>query len=261
MTELNSDIRDYPIVQVSPDPADTYPDLQRGFRVPEEVFMIYCINHKTIAHFGGAWVSQFQLRYRLLVDKQYWEVGRYQGMEYDQYDTPAATYLVWQDIDGVVRGSVRTVPTDRPYMLKDLWPDMIETMSLPNSLSVWEATRFCIDDDLPVELRQRIKHELVCAFMEFGLKNDIQQMIGVMPMKLWQKVFIDAGWNIEFLGKEKKLDSGDVIVAGLMPISLDNLARVRQTTGVGHPVLLTMPLVMRQSAQLPSVKDKSKKVA
>ena len=44
-------------------------------------------------------------------------MDRFQGMEYDQYDTPAATYFVWQDGEGVVRGVARVIPTDRPYML------------------------------------------------------------------------------------------------------------------------------------------------
>jgi len=203
--------------------------------------MIHCINHRTWQHFGGALASQFQLRYQMLIDAQYWEVGRFQGMEYDQYDTPAATYLVWQDRQGTVRGSVRTVPTDRPYMLKDLWPDMVETCPLPQSLSVWEATRFCVDRSLPEEMRRQVKHELVCAFLEFGLKNDIRQMIGVMPPKLWQSVFINAGWDIEFVGKEKTLEK-DTIIAGLMPISLAVLEKVRKTTGIKHPVLLTAPV-------------------
>ncbi len=45
------------------------------------------------------------------------------------------------------------------------------------------------------------------------------------------------------MGKEKTVESGDVIVAGLMPISLDILARVRKTTGISHPVLITSPHV------------------
>lgn len=203
--------------------------------------MIHCINHRTWQHFGGALASQFHLRYRMLVDAQYWEVGRFQGMEYDTYDTPAATYLVWQDAQGQVRGSVRTVPTDRPYMLKELWPDIVEKIPLPQSLSVWEATRFCVDSSLPKEQRRQIKHELVCAFLEFGLKNDIRAMIGVMPPKLWQSCFVSAGWDIEFLGPEKQVDS-DIIVAGLMPISLAALQKVRATTGIAHPVLLTAPV-------------------
>lgn len=203
--------------------------------------MIYCVNYRTMKHFGHAYVSQFHLRYHLLVDHQYWNLSRYQGMEYDQYDTPAATYLTWQDETGTVRGSVRTVPTDRPYMIQEVWPDTIEKGPLPQSLSVWEASRFCVDKSLPYEQRQRVKHELVCAFLEFGLKNDIQQMIGVMPPKLWKSVFIDSGWDIEFLGKEKLLDNGDIIVAGCMPISLKVLENVRKVTKISGPVLLMEP--------------------
>ncbi|HUQ94163.1 MAG TPA: acyl-homoserine-lactone synthase [Bryobacteraceae bacterium] len=201
--------------------------------------MIYCVNHRTWRHFGGALASQFELRYKMLVDAQYWDVGRFQGMEYDSYDTPAATYLVWLDKDGVARGSVRTVPTDRSYMLKDLWPNIVEKIPLPQSLSVWEATRFCVDSSLPKDVRRQIKHELVCAFLEFGLKNDVREMIGVMPPKLWKSCFIEAGWDIEFLGPEKQVEGGDIIVAGLMPISLAVLQKVRATTGIAGPVLLT----------------------
>src|SRR5262249_24491131 len=156
-------------------------------------------NHRTLHHFGDALISQFRLRYKMFVDAQYWNLSRFQGMEYDQYDTPAATYLVWLDSEGQVRGSVRTIPTGRPYMIKDMWPEMIEGRSLPQSLSVWEATRFCIDDTLPAEMRRRIKHELVLAFLEFGLKNDIREMIGIMPPRLWENVFVKSGWGITYL--------------------------------------------------------------
>ena len=203
--------------------------------------MIYCVNHKTVHCFGKAFISQFHLRYQSLVDAQYWNLSRFQGMEYDQYDTPAATYLVWQDSEGVARGSVRLVPTDRPYMIKEIWPDLIENSPLPQSLSVWEATRFCIDRSLPYEQRQRIKHELVLAFVEFGLKNDIREMVGTMPPKLWDSVFVKSGWDITYLGKEKDIGKDGIIIAGLMPISLEVLEKVRKTTGIQHPVLLMAP--------------------
>ncbi len=45
------------------------------------------------AHFyGSALASQHRLRYRLFVERQGWDVPCYQGMEYDQFDTPAAVY-------------------------------------------------------------------------------------------------------------------------------------------------------------------------
>lgn len=202
--------------------------------------MIQCVNHRTWQHFGGLMASIFRLRYKMLVDAQYWDVPRFQGMEYDQFDTPAATYLVWTDDKGEVRGTVRATPTDRPYMLKELWPDMVTTQDLPSSLSVWEATRYCIDDSLPKELRTRIKCELTLAFIEFGLKNDIKEMIGVMPKKLWESCFIKLGWDIQFLGNAKQVGA-DVIFAGLMPINLSVLAAVRKSTGITTSVLLTAP--------------------
>lgn len=203
--------------------------------------MIYCINHKTIHHFGKAFVEQFYLRYDLLVDGQYWDLSRFQGMEYDQYDTPATTYLVHIGKNGQVNGSVRALPTDRPYMIKDIWPEIVQTRPLPQSLSVWEASRFCVSKHLPREERMRIKNELVLAFLEFGLLNDIREMVGIMPPKLWQSVFINAGWDIEFLGPEKDLGKDGIIVAGGMPITLATLERVRAATGIQHAVLRLTP--------------------
>lgn len=199
--------------------------------------MIYCVNHQTMRHYGGAYISQFRLRYKMLVNGQYWALPSYQGMEYDQFDTPAATYLVWEDPDGVVRGSVRAVPTDRPYMIKALWPQLIENRPLPESLSVWEATRFCLDSSLPKDLRKTIKQELVLAFLEFGLNNDIKEMIGIMPPKFWQSVFVDSGWPIEYLGQQLDLGKDGIIIAGSMSISLQVLEKVRETTGIRHSVI------------------------
>jgi N-acyl-L-homoserine lactone synthetase len=119
---------------------------------------------------------------------------------------------------------------------------MVEKVPLPQSLSIWEATRFCVDKSLPRDVRQTIKHELVLACLEFGLKNDISRMIGVMPPKLWDSCFVQSGWDIEFLGPEKLVDGGDIIIAGYMPVSLRVLEKVRRTTRISYPVLLTAPL-------------------
>ena len=203
--------------------------------------MIYCINHKSIQHFGKALIDQFYLRYDLLVDGQYWDLSRFQGMEYDQYDTPATTYLVHIDKAGRVSGSVRAIPTDRPYMIKDIWPELIEKRPLPQSLSVWEATRFCVSKHLPREEKTRVKNELVLAFLEFGLLNDIREMVGIMPPKLWNSVFVNAGWDIDILGPEKDLGKDGIIVAGSMPISLPVLENVRKHTGITQSILRFAP--------------------
>lgn len=208
--------------------------------------MIDCITLENSHLFGNALASQHRLRHRVFVERQQWEIPSYRGMEYDQYDTPAAHYLVWRDDAGEVRGVSRLSPTDRPYMLAEQWPDMVSKCELPRSAQVWEGTRFGIDRDLDPALRKRILGELVVAYLEFGLRNDITHMIGVMPTLIWRAVFVNNDWRPEFLGDMRKL-AIDKVVAGRVEVSAANLARVRAKTGIHHPVLRTADDLLMQA--------------
>jgi N-acyl-L-homoserine lactone synthetase len=90
---------------------------------------------------GEAWISHHRLRYRLFVERQQWNVPHVSGFEYDQFDTPAAKYVLWIDDNGQARGMTRLIPTTRPYMVQTLWPDLVDG-ELHCTPLVWEATRF-----------------------------------------------------------------------------------------------------------------------
>ncbi|MEJ0062469.1 MAG: acyl-homoserine-lactone synthase [Alphaproteobacteria bacterium] len=106
--------------------------------------MLYAINIENAHEYGDVLSQLHKLRYRQFKDRQSYDVPVYKDMEYDQYDTLATVYLVWLDEHRIVRGCSRLNPTDRPYMLRDLWPHMVEE-ELPSSPSIWEGTRICID--------------------------------------------------------------------------------------------------------------------
>lgn len=156
-------------------------------------------------------------------------------MEYDQYDTPASIYFAWIDTQGQVRGTSRLNPTDRPYMLKDLWPEMVDG-KLPENVSIFEGTRICIDKEIPADLRERIKWEIVPGYLELGLAQGIESYIGVMQTFIWHRVFIQSGWGAEYLGPEVLID-GIRTRAGKVIVSHDALARVRAKTGISEAVL------------------------
>lgn len=59
--------------------------------------MLDCLTWGTAHHFGDALAGQHRLRYRVFVQRAGWKVPHFNGMEWDQYDTPAAHYLVWRD--------------------------------------------------------------------------------------------------------------------------------------------------------------------
>lgn len=211
--------------------------------------MIDCVNLETAHFFGDAIASQHRLRQRIFIEKQGWEIPTYHGMEFDQYDNPAATYLIWRDESGAARGVSRLYPTSLPYMLKNTWPDMVTKCPLPASDEVWEGTRFGIDHSLPADLRKRVLGELICAYLEFGVLHGIKQIIGVMPIIVWKAVFGRSGWPYEFLGESRKIN-GDKVAAGRVDVSRENLMRVRQRTGINHPVLRTAQTILEQSMEI-----------
>lgn len=196
---------------------------------------VLCLNWETAHLHGETWISQHRLRHRLFVERHGWEVPAYRGMEYDEFDTPAAQYLVWRDETGSARGVTRLIPTTRPYMVKALWPRMVKD-ELPQAPNVWEATRFGCDRDLPPETRRRVVAEILCAVQEFGIARGIDRLLAVMPVALFRCVIARAGCPVSRLGPAIEL-AGHPTGAAYIDVGPEVLAEVRRRNGVTHPVL------------------------
>lgn len=194
--------------------------------------MVYAINIKNDHQYGGLIHQQFVLRHQSFIERQQYDVPTYDGMEYDKYDTPATNYLVWVDDEGRVRGVSRKAPTDRAYMIKEIWPAIVTEIPLPSSASIWESSRFAVDKTLDIATRRQIVGDLVCAGLEFGLQNNIQAYVGVMPPAIWRSVFERCGWPIEKIGPVIALDSGERIVAGWMAVKEEYLEQVKKTMSI-----------------------------
>ncbi|MGP0091332.1 MAG: acyl-homoserine-lactone synthase [Xanthobacteraceae bacterium] len=165
--------------------------------------MIEAFSLKTAHHFGDALASQARLRYQVFVQHRALPHTHYDGMEYDEFDTPAAVYLVWRDPNLIVRGLLRLSPTTVPYMLEKNWPYLCQRRDLPKSPWVWEATRVCVDRTYPSRIRQTIMPALLCAVEEFGLQNDIRATVGVTRKHLLDH-YLGAG--VEWLGDTMEIE-------------------------------------------------------
>jgi len=204
--------------------------------------------------------STHKLRYKSFIQRMGWSVPKWNGMEYDQYDNLTTVYLAWRDNNDVVHGTCRLAPTDRPYMIKDVFSHIVTKISLPESPFIFEASRLCVNHDLPAHVRRKIISELVCAYQQIGLINSLDYMVGIMPPNIWQHVFGKSGWNIEFIGPETTLDTGEVIVAGKMNLSGDILNNILKTTGLEKlPLQITQDLTGIVSGDSILSEDKYKK--
>lgn len=199
--------------------------------------MILAVSIENAHLYGDVLPSIYKLRYRGFKERQNYQVPSYKGMEYDAYDTPATTYLAWRDDAGVVRGCARLFPTTLPYMIEEIWPELLGTTPAPKNKDIWEASRLCIDKSLSPELRKHIQGEILCALQEFGLSKNIRWMIGVMSYPIWRAVFIKAGWPISFLGDPLTLGPREKILSGRMDISFSILQEIKKNFGLKDSVL------------------------
>ncbi|MGB4058036.1 MAG: acyl-homoserine-lactone synthase [Alphaproteobacteria bacterium] len=194
--------------------------------------MIKVVNHRSLDRNGHLLVGQFKLRYKEFIQRQDYEVKTFDGMEYDQYDTPAATYLVYEEEDGSVQGVSRLTPVMNGCMLKDLWPHLVENKEQFEDQEIWEGTRFCINKDLPPDQRRRICYEISLAYVEYGMQEGIKKIIGMMPTFILKSVFERSGITLERLGPVFDMAGFSKVQAAGIPVNLDQIKNVRRKTGL-----------------------------
>lgn len=209
--------------------------------------MIDCVTIPTAHLFGDAIASQFRLRYRIFIERCGWQLSSWQGMEFDQFDTPATTYFIWRDHLGEARGIARIAPTALPYMIETLWAELVTAEPLPRDPVVWEGSRIGIDDEIQGELRRRILAEIFCAYLEFGLENGIERFLVLMPVSFLKRFVAKVGWPPHILGPSRRIGHAHVAVAS-MRVSSRILDTVRTSMGVEGPVLRTAPAPRHQMA-------------
>lgn len=198
--------------------------------------MLHVLNIETEHLHPRARKEMHELRFREFVEEQKYDTSSYRGMEFDAFDTPAATYLVYLSDVGRVIACSRLSPTSMPFMIARIWSTCTE-QPIAGSDRVWESSRICIDDRVEDKaMRRRIVDSIVVAHLEFALANGIEKYVAIMPDKLWRHVFIDRDWPLTPLGAPFMLDGEESYVA---EFAADEtiFEAVRRKTGVRERVL------------------------
>ena len=202
--------------------------------------MIECFSIATEHLFGDVRYAMHRFRYQHFFINQKYDVPHFNRMEFDDFDTPATTYLVKRNEHGKVLGTSRFLPTNFRYML-EFWPKLLDEPP-PKLPEIWESSRFGIE--APKNQRERIKNELLLAKLEYGLSNGIQSFIGIMAPNIWKSVFIKNGWPVSWLGPESTLEKWEYSVrAGRLQVNETVYKNVRAVTGINDPVLSMVPVI------------------
>jgi acyl homoserine lactone synthase len=148
--------------------------------------------------FGELFVDYLKARHEIFVVQKGWKLPETEGMEFDQYDTPLARWIVVHDYGQVLAG-VRIAPTtaqcgNHSYMLRDAQLGLLKGLptdmlyeKAPVANHIWEATRLFVSDSVPSERRLAIQHALMNGMASAAREVHATHVIGIVPavFKRW----------------------------------------------------------------------------
>jgi acyl homoserine lactone synthase len=85
-------------------------------------------------------------RHRVFVERLGWPLSTQDDSESDQFDRNDTVYLAVEDEEGHIAGCARLLPTTQPYLLAEVFPQLLNGLPPPHDRRVWELSRFAAMD-------------------------------------------------------------------------------------------------------------------
>lgn len=202
-----------------------------------ENYLIYELTIENAWRFGDVIEGMHRLRKSIFYDKQKWrDIPVVRDMEFDQFDTMRARYLVGIDQEGKVRAVCRNLFCSDPWMLKTLWADQLAPgADLPSDNSWAEGTRMAVDQSLPFEEFMKWQGAMSCAGSEWALRYGVKNYTFVTYVELAKH--LEKTFDITYWGPPVEWPDG-TFIAGYWKIDEALLAKQRKITGISKPMLV-----------------------
>jgi acyl homoserine lactone synthase len=190
--------------------------------------MIIVIEPHNAAEYPKLMEQMFRLRARVFRDRLGWDVQVADGKERDKYDDEAPVYLIYADDKASeVRGCLRLLPTTGPTVLADFFSDTLPDAVSLSAPSIWECTRFCLDDRLLAKGNQDMYFAsavLIAALGDLAIKAGIESILGNFDSTML-RIYRGIGCEVDVLGSTERY--GTPIYLGLFPVSQIILRKVK----------------------------------
>jgi N-acyl-L-homoserine lactone synthetase len=126
-------------------------------------------------------------RHQIFVEQLRWALHTENGMESDQFDRPDTMYVVAQNDNGHVSGCARLLPTTRPYLLGEVFPQLLNGLAPLCSPDVWELSRFVAVDlnnqgRTPGQFSSSVARKLLEESIACAISHGAKQLITVSPI-------------------------------------------------------------------------------
>ncbi|MEM5370912.1 acyl-homoserine-lactone synthase [Paraburkholderia azotifigens] len=157
-------------------------------------------------------------RYQVFVERLGWALPVDEpNMEWDKYDREDTIYVIAREDcgSGSICGCARLLPTTRPYLLKDLFPELLANdLPPPESHDVWELSRFAASVDVPSWMPEghctwRVR-PLLASVVQCAARLGARQLIGVTYLSM-ERLFRRIGVHVHRAGPPLSIDDRIVV--------------------------------------------------
>ncbi len=191
----------------------------------------------------GLLFDMHRLRARVFRDMLKWDVAvNADGLEVDRFDLPEAVYLLAMNKQSRVIGSWRLLPTIGPTMIREIWPQYLETLPMPASDDVYEVSRFAVHalEEDSKEAAQQAIGEMFCALTELCLAAGIREIHTMYDDRI-AKIIRRIDCQPDKVSA--RLPIGDLMCqTGSFTTDQDMLKRLRAATGITQTLLAGIDL-------------------
>ncbi|GKX54435.1 acyl-homoserine-lactone synthase [Leminorella grimontii] len=156
-------------------------------------------------------------RYRVFVEKLGWELDTPVGYERDQFDKPDTIYVVARNEKKEIVGCSRLLPTSEPYLLSEVFPQLLNGNPPPHSPFIWEISRFsALDLNAPSLEKQKgslsstVAAGLLKASVDYLARYNITTIVTVSPLAV-ERLIRGLGYKVHRGGAPVKVDGQPVI--------------------------------------------------
>jgi acyl-homoserine lactone synthase len=205
--------------------------------------MLHVVTADNRADYTRQVEESFKIRHKIYVDERGWsDLRRADGREVDQFDNDDAIYLL--ALDGrnqkVVGGS-RLIPSLKPHLMSEVFPQLASARQLPRAANIFEWTRFyVIAERRESHAISEVSCAILCGVQEYCLSHGVSEL-SIVTEPLWITRFLGLGWNPKPLGLPI-IWQGMAVVGITVDVSEAALEKTRSIRGLTKPVLIQHPL-------------------
>ena len=127
--------------------------------------------------------DMFYLRQKVFKERLGWDVTCVDGKERDEFDELNPVYMLSRNHCNQIEGCWRLLPTQGPYMLKDVFPQLLRGEEIPADEHIWELSRLAVHTRTDhYRLRSNLNEVTLDMFRsvyDFAVSNKINRYVVV----------------------------------------------------------------------------------